>query len=96
MSTAGSTRLALTEEQRQQIIAKLLAERRSQAGNAGSRQQAELPQEQRAARLQELFSRRAAAKQQQGEPLMLSFLCSWWFQTVRCWLVPVTAELQQR
>jgi hypothetical protein len=56
---------ALTEEQRQQIIAKLLAERRSKSNCS-------LPEEgpvqhDRAARVQELIRQRAAAKQQHAQ-----------------------------
>jgi CRP-like cAMP-binding protein len=65
--SAGGTRQALTEEQRQQIIAKLLSERRSQQAAQASSRQAELPQEERAAKLHQLLSRRAAGKQQLGE-----------------------------
>lgn len=59
---SAGTRQALTEEQRQQIIAKLLSERRSKAACVQApRQQAELPQDKRAARLQEIISSRRAA-----------------------------------
>jgi hypothetical protein len=70
MSISLSARHSLTEEQRQQIIEKLLADRRGQAvaaAPAGRLHHSELPAEERAARLQELISKRAAAKQQQGK-----------------------------
>jgi hypothetical protein len=59
---------ALTEEQRQQIIAKLLSERRSKS-NCSLPEEGHVLQD-RAARVQELIRQRAAAKQQhpqQGE-----------------------------